>query len=176
MKNPVEAAVAPLKADALARAEQEALAMVARVLAALEAAEMDVNKAFPRGRACYDGRNEYLLKNAKHNVACSMTKPGEVSYKLNAPHTRVRSAEAEAKFVANAKADAALQYDAFVAKLVAKVGEVASAELAGNHVWGHSVLTVAKADGSVEKWKTQQIVNVSKLGLLFNQWPTRKVK
>jgi hypothetical protein len=30
--------------------------------------------------------------------------------------------------------------------------------------------------GTVERWKTQQIVNVSRLGKLFNQWPTRQLQ
>ena len=43
-------------------------------------------------------------------------------------------------------------------------------------MWGYSVLTVTKEDGSVERWKTQQIMNISVLGLLFAQWPSRKMK
>ena len=74
-------------------------------------------------------------------------------------------------------ADAAdADYSAFISKLTAKVGDVVTADLAGDHVWSHSVLTVERADGSVERWKTQRIINTSVHGLLFNQWPTRKVK
>ncbi|MNE44768.1 hypothetical protein D3C80_1390130 [compost metagenome] len=81
-----------------------------------------------------------------------------------------------ALFVKQAQENASAQYDAFIAKLEAKIGEVTAAILSGEHVWGHSILTVTKADGTTEKWKTQMIVNVSVLGNLFNQWPTRKVK
>jgi hypothetical protein len=52
----------------------------------------------------------------------------------------------------------------------------ADASITGTHIWGHSVLTVTLPNGTVERWKTQQIVNQSKLGLLFNQWPSRKMK
>jgi len=81
-----------------------------------------------------------------------------------------------ARFIKIAKEDAAIQYDEFVAKLVIKIGKVTDATLFGNHVWSFSILTVTKEDGSIEKWKTQMIVNISKLGKLFNQWPTRKMK
>lgn len=80
------------------------------------------------------------------------------------------------KFIQAAKADAAAQYEAFVAKLQQKIGEVKNATLKGNHVWSYSILTVEKPDGTVEHWKTQMIINVSKLGKMFNQFPTRKVK
>jgi hypothetical protein len=71
---------------------------------------------------------------------------------------------------------AAADYDAFVIKLVKKIGEVKKAELHGNHVWGYSTLIVTIPDGEVQAWKTQQIVNHSKLGKPFNQWPTRRMK
>ena len=32
------------------------------------------------------------------------------------------------------------------------------------------------ADGTTHQWRTEMIINVSKLGALFNQWPTRKLK
>lgn len=63
-----------------------------------------------------------------------------------------------------------------MAKLIGKIGPVTSATIKGNHVWGHSVLTITNPDAVVEHWKTRQIVNVSKLGKLFNQWPTRKTE
>jgi hypothetical protein len=69
-----------------------------------------------------------------------------------------------------------MQYTAFIQKLEGKVGAHTAAALDGSHVWGFSILTVTKADGTVEKWKTEQIINVSVLGKVFNQWPSRKVK
>ncbi len=64
----------------------------------------------------------------------------------------------------------------FICKLVAKVGEVTEASIAGNHIWGESYLTVTTIAGAKQTWKTQQIVNVSVLGNYFNQWPTRLMK
>jgi len=87
-----------------------------------------------------------------------------------------RNEEKIAEFVSKAVEAAGAQYTAFIAKLEDKVGAHTAATLEGSHVWGYSFLTVTKADGAVEVWKTQQITNVSVHGLLFNQWPSRKVK
>lgn len=67
-------------------------------------------------------------------------------------------------------------FDAFVLKLDGKVGAHTAAELIAGATWGYSILRVTLADGTVQKWKTQRIVNCSSLGKLFNQWPTRLVK
>lgn len=61
-------------------------------------------------------------------------------------------------------------------KLEMKIGEHLTATLEGNHVWGDSFITVEKANGENERWRTHTILNVSKLGLYFNQFPTRKIK
>jgi hypothetical protein len=115
---------------------------------------------------------------SKHNLYLSVTAfdPSQSVRRMSDPHKRIASAAAEERFVAAAIELAATQYVAFVAKLVGKIGAVDSATLAGSHVWGYSILTVTKSDGSSERWQTQQIVNQSKLGTLFNQWPSRKVK
>ena len=84
-------------------------------------------------------------------------------------------AKKEERFVQSAMEMAAAQYDAFVDQAGGKIGKCDAASLAGSHVWGHSILTVAKGE-TVERWKTQQIVNQSVLGTVFNQWPTRKLK
>ncbi len=175
--NAIEQAVAPLKNDAMLRAEKEAQRQIDRVLARLEECGWDVNVAAPRPNTRM-GRNEYVQQMAIHTLFLSITThdANKPSRRPGDPHIRVRSEANEQRFIGGAKSDAALQYDAFVCKLVEKIGEVESATLEGNHVWGHSILHVVKPEGETEKWKTQQIVNVSKLGTVFNQWPTRLVK
>lgn len=173
--NPITAAILPLKTDAIERAEKEARETIVRVLAAMEAAGWDLNVAAPRGDSWNDPSN-YKAKMAKHNFYNSLTTYTEAVGRPGRPNIRKRSDDAEARFIKNSREDAALQYDMFVAKLVRKIGACETATLAGSHVWGHSILTVAKADGSVERWKTQTIINVSVHGKLFNQWPSRKVK
>lgn len=63
--------------------------------------------------------------------------------------------------------------DAFIAKMVTYIGEVETAELTGQ-LWAYSNLTVTK-DGEKQVHRTRCIINVSKYGKLFNQWPTRRI-
>jgi hypothetical protein len=173
--NPIETAVAPLKADAIARAETEAQAAIARAHAKLAEFGWDVDKAAPRPNGNM-GRAQYKTMMARHNWLLSLTDHTKSYHRHGEPHIRAASPEREARYIVAAREQAAAQYDLFVMKLVRKVGECLTATLTGSHVWGHSILTVGKADGTTERWKTQQIVNQSVLGTIFNQWPSRKVK
>jgi Asp-tRNA(Asn)/Glu-tRNA(Gln) amidotransferase A subunit family amidase len=175
MTNAIEAAVAPLKNDAIARAEQEATALIERLAEKLAANDWNVDLVAPQPNSMRDGRETYLRKQAQRRLYSSLFESVKCSRSMRDPFEVKRNPEREARFIDGAKVDAAAQYDAFVAKLTQKIGECDSAVLSGNHVWGQSILTVTKGESS-ERWKTQMIVNVSKLGKLFNQWPTRKVK
>lgn len=67
-------------------------------------------------------------------------------------------------------------YDSWVYKLVQKIGKpVADAEVSGDP-WTGSTITVTTRDGEQQKWNTQMIINRSKLGKMFNQFPTRRAK
>lgn len=175
MTNPVQAAVEPLKSDAIARAEKEARAIVDRLAKQLADAGNDVAIVAPRPRTDI-GRNGYLEMRSKRDMFNRIVRYRDKYRSFNGPQIADVCPELVERFVENSKRDAGLQYDAFVQKLVSKVGEATAAEIAGNHVWSRSTLTVTHPDGTTTRWRTQMIVNVSKLGLLFNQWPTRKVK
>ena len=179
LTNPITAAVMPLKDAAIGRAEREARDLIAHIWAKIVEAGRDLNAAAPYPNSLRDGRNAYIAKKNRRALWSRLTKRDEsvrATYRMNEPVIVVQNVEAEERFVSEMREQAGLQYDAFVAKLCAKIGDVVSAELSGSHVWGYSVLTVTKADGSVERWQTQQIVNQSVLGTLFNQWPTRQLK
>jgi hypothetical protein len=175
MTHPVALAVAPLKAEAIARAEKDALARIERLYANLEAAGWNLDVVAPRPDSFRCGRVAY--KTAIRLIAMydAVTTWTQSSRSSRDPCIVKASPEKAARFVEQAKAMAAEQYDAFVAKLVGKIGDCDTASLEGSHVWGRSTLTVTKG-AAVERWMTQQIVNVSVLGTLFNQWPSRKVK
>lgn len=173
--NIVEKAVSHLKEEAVERATKNAVELIDTVLAELEAADWDLNVAAPRAKNVYD-RKTYVSMNAKHTLYGSIATYTKTSLSRNEPNIRKQCNESEARFINIVREDAAAQYEAFVAKLTEKVGEVSSATLEGNHVWGYSFLTVETAEGESQIWKTQMIINVSKLGKLFNQFPTRKVK
>lgn len=67
-------------------------------------------------------------------------------------------------------------YLAWINKMTEKVGKpVQFAEVRGNP-WSYSVLTVTTADGEEQVWHTQMIINTSKFGKLFNQFPTTRKK
>lgn len=179
LNNPVTQAVMPLKEAAKDRAEQETRALVKRYADKLEEHGWDIRAAFPYPSSMKHGRNEYKAMRGRYETANRITKTREGTRyygSMRDPHYVEIDQERVEKFVANAREEAATQYDMFVAKLCRKVGPVTEAKLHGTHVWGFSDLTVRKPDDTVEVWRTQQIVNQSVLGTLFNQWPTRKLK
>lgn len=174
MVNPIEAAVLPLKADAAARAEKEARELVERIFANLEAVGWDQEKYAPLPSYGLP-REEYGPKMALYALVGRLTRWTQSSRRPKEPCIVEPHLEGVEQFVEAQKRDAEIQYDRFVAKLVAKIGDCESAVLEGDHVWHHSFLTVAKR-GVSEVWKTQIIVNQSKYARPFYQWPTRKVK
>lgn len=175
--NPIETVVAPLKSEAMDRAEQYAKEVVATVRKELKAAGNDLHicAPYPDHKVIF-GRFEFINAARKYDLfqkLCTWRRSGIPAFE---PCLADVDSNHVAKFIKDARKDAALQYDLFVEKLCTKIGAVTKAELAGNHVWSFSFLTVTKANGSKEVWKTQQIMNVSKLGKVFAQWPTRKVR
>ena len=173
--NPIESAVAPLKSQAIERAEKEATALVARIATNLAKAGWDLKIVAPSPNGNMP-RAEYVRARAKLDLYSSLVTSVDIYRPINQPHTVRLDGKKVALFIDKSKKNAAAQYDAFVTKLVAKIGDVTHAHLTGSHVWGYSVLSVTKPDGLIENWKTQQIVNVSVLGKFFNQWPSRKLR
>ena len=175
MTHPVAAAVEPLREDAKKRAVQTGQCQIDRLRETLAQHGDDMEAAYPWPKS-YD--RDYKAKVARiHWVeALVARKPGSpATRRINDPRPVVVDEARVAAYLEQVAAFASAQYDAFIAKLVGKIGACDSATIEGSHVWGYSVLTVTKGD-VIERWKTRQIVNVSKLGIPFNQWPTRRVK
>ena len=170
--NYVELAVEPLRTAAVARAEKTARNILTVRLQKLADAGWDVDLVAPYPKA--HNRDFKACVNYR-NFMLSITTYTKSTLRLGEPHIRKQSDIAEQHYIDSCKAAADAQYSAFIAKLTAKIGECNSAVLTGDHVWGYSTLTVTKGN-TVELWKTQQIVNVSVLHKVFNQWPSRKVK
>jgi uncharacterized protein YoxC len=92
------------------------------------------------------------------------------------PNIRVEDKKAIKSMLKETAQAAQLNYDSFIAKIVGKVGEpVVDAELKGN-IWTGCTLTVETKEGETQVWDTKIIVNISKLGKVFNQFPTRRKK
>jgi len=175
MMNAIEHAVMPVKQDAIAFAAEEAARTIENAKISLAAVDGDRNKVAPYPKGDF---RDYHEKLAKYNLYCRLTSanPGQGHRCMNDPLWVTMDPEECERYIQEQKDDAAIEYDAFVAKLVKKIGKVEGATLQGNHVWGFSILTVSKADGTVEKWKTTQIWNRSKHGKEFPQWPSRKMR
>lgn len=177
-KTPVRIAVEPLLADAEQAAEQYANKIIKNVMDDLAANGWDLQKCAPWPRGLPYGTPEYHMAVSKqklyHSLVCDDPSAPR-SYSLGAPNIVKADPDSQKRFVDEARRNAALQYESFICKLEDKIGSHSAAVLDGSHVWGYSILTVTTPEG-VQRWKTQTIINVSKLGKLFNQYPTRKVK
>jgi hypothetical protein len=112
---------------------------------------------------------------AKHSLYHSLTQSVSYSPIYGASSVVKSDPERQRLFIKEARRNAAHQYESFICKLEDKIGSHSAATLDGSHVWGYSILTVTTPEG-VQRWKTQTIINMSKLDKLFNQYPTRKVK
>lgn len=194
MNNVIENAVKHLKDEAIARAEQQAKETIIKATDTMEQNNWNFTAVAPMPSSFKDSRESYRQKNAvrafynnlfSHDYHATQkayddaVKNGEVEARYSAQklyNIYTRDEQKEAKFIEDAKRNAASQYDAFVAKLNQKIGVAKKATLDGSHVWGHSFLEVVTESGELQTWKTQMIINVSKYGKLFNQFPTRKVK
>lgn len=176
-KTAVRIAVEPLLAEAVDRAEREARAVVVKVMADIESHGWNITKAapWPSSIGLRVGQPEYAQGKSKYTLYHSLVQTISTNYRPNEPEIVKPDLDRQQRFIAESREAAALQYESYICKLEDKVGDHSEATLAGSHVWGHSVLTVTTPEG-IERWQTQMIVNVSKLGKLFNQFPTRKVR
>lgn len=173
----IATAVEPLRKQAVKRAVEAGKGQVERVRKALEEAGGDLQKAapYPEYRDA-----SYLFKTGERMLFQSLVEDDPVhrrTYGIKDSHFVLMSEKKIKRFMENVKRDANSQFDAFVRKLTKKVGDdITSAEIDGNYVWDGSILTVKRSDDSTERWRTTMIVNVSKYGKMFNQFPTRKLK
>ena len=174
--NLIANAVAPLKQKSVDSAVEFAKDQVERMLKKLEEANWDVQIVCPRLRTGYYNREQYMRHQATSNFISTITKWTTVSRRINEPEIVVKDEEGIARYLEQTAKDAGADFEAFVHKLNAKVGEVVSAELGSDNVWYDSYLIVIKPEGEKQVWNTQIITNYSKYGKAFNQFPTRQVK
>lgn len=172
--SPIAQAVEPRRVASIERARESALRYVEAVRARLVEAGMDFDAAFPRPTIRMS-RVEYRSAQSVRDTAIRLCRVLVSTRRPGDPLPVEISEEGVARFVAQIEADASADFDAYVAKLESKVGETVEAEINASPLWNGSVLTVRTIAGAVERWSTKQIVNVSVLGKLFNQWPTRRM-
>lgn len=172
----VKAAIEPQREAAVSRAVQVMKNRLEAIKQHLEDNGWDMDKAFPYPNSgC--GRVAYKTAVERYTFARRVTKSLVSSKRPSDPWPVRWDDEAERREILCATEMANANFDEYAAKLAAKIGDDATAiECDGSFIWAHSILTVTHTDGGVSRWKTQMIVNVSCLGKLFNQWPTRKIK
>ena len=66
---------------------------------------------------------------------------------------------------------------AWICKMAAKIGKkVLKADMTGVDPWAESVLAVETEGGDEQIWHTRMIINRSKYGKMFHQFPSRRVR
>lgn len=171
---PVGRALHAAKERAVQSARESAVKKIAQLRKDLETHGWDIRAAAPVPNSHWD--RDYKAARARRAVYESITKSVDSSYNRNGPLIVEINQSAVDRFISNSEQSAALQYDMFICKMVSKVGDVTDAAIEGDHVWGHSILTVNLPNGEQQRWKTQQIVNYSVYGNPYLQWPSRIVK
>lgn len=145
----------------------------------------DIKAAFPYPKAWGMGRDDYHRAKANVDLARRLTikdPDKKQSYSSLAPNYRIMHPDLDARFDKEAADYARMFIDAYAAKLTAKIAKedkafvIDTVKYEGTaDPFAHSFLTVTGAQGTMV-WKTKCIINQSKYGKLFNQWPTRKQK
>ena len=180
ISSPVRVVVTPLIVDVERRTRQEAEERIRSAMEKLAEADYDLRVVAPYPSSFNMGRTEYLAKLARRKFYEAITigdkNRNPISRSVNSPDYRVAASNKIDAFIEQAVALSKQTYEAFILKLEMKIGEHLTATLEGNHVWGDSFITVEKANGEKERWRTHSILNISTLGLYFNQFPTRKIK
>jgi hypothetical protein len=173
MTNLIALAVAPLKPIQMDRAEEMVRSAFAHAQELMSKGDGTKKGAIAAVAAEYEAKGWKLFDDTKQSISKKIGRFYRTDYsQQGAP--LVACPKALAWEISSARQAASDSYDAYVAKMISKVGEVTKANMqTASHVWGYSVLEVTTITGDEQIWTTQQIVNCSVHGKLFNQWPTR---
>ena len=175
--NPIEEALLPALPDLMDQEEKKTRAWIKRMFDELADHDWSLSSYAPLDHSKPRGYYHNREAEAKRNRLSGITErdykaPKEAERVMPSDRGVERLVECRVKGMEN-------DFLGFIAKMVGKAGKDAvSAKLirSGINGWHNSIIEVEHADGTVSKWRTNMIVNVSKLGRYFNQWPTRKLK
>jgi hypothetical protein len=170
--------VLPMKIAAQDRAEEETRKAIAYHIEQLAKVGYNIDTYAPLGVRPEYRSNDYETQKVRETIA-NQFRAYIISFvKRDAFLSGIVKIDTDAiEYLAGrARRDAGIQFEAYVVKLNQKINDtVLSATLTGN-LWMDSKLTVATANKGVQVWNTHMILNVSKYGRVFNQWPTRLSK
>jgi hypothetical protein len=170
--HPVRIAVTPLKESAVNHAFEQYKTFLDGLKNKIEEADFNIDAVAPHPKSNTD-RATYHQMMDMHIICCKITTRPPVQMPNKPLIATGFNQSGYDALLRNVKEDAGASFDAYIEKLIIKVGDCDDAQIKGE-LWDNSILTVKKGDME-EQWKTQMIVNISKLGKLFNQWPTRKI-
>jgi hypothetical protein len=160
-----------------AMAAKRATEFVNMKLKELEKHGWDLNKVAPAPKSSYGG-TAYKTAQQVRSLYLNFTKSkNEGSYRLpGTEDIRVKDKQAIDRYIKASVDGAEVSYRKFMHKMITKIGKpVVHAEMIGN-IWTNAILTVKTNDGESQRWKTKMIINFSRYNLMFNQFPTTKLK
>lgn len=123
-------------------------------------------------------RVAYVAQVARYNLCNALTKGAKPSRGMHEPNIRVVKEGNFERIAKQAAEMARAALEGFAHKLAGKIDAtgIVATEVkysGGLNPWGFNHVYV---NGNEQVWRTKMIINVSCLGKLFNQWPTRLVK
>lgn len=174
MKTPLYYALIAQIDEFKTQAAKEAATQYTIAMDRLGDANWDLNIAVPFPKGTDENYKEMKMLRSWYESLTNRANP-QPSYKPCDPNIRIASDSAKMRLIDNAVKDAELDYLDYITKLENKIGvTVNTATLVGN-LWSGSILTVDTSEGT-QRWNTKIIINQSKYGRLFNQFPSRRLK
>lgn len=177
----VSAALAPTQELLRAEYQRQLTEQANRVLRELEEDGWDAQKryAFPTGTY---SRRQYVEGRARYELMTRLTDGQKASRSFFDPNLRKpktdiaeRIAEQAAKLAKDALEGYCLKLAGKITALLDDGATVKAVTYEGGlDPWGYSHVVVDASDRP-QRWRTRMIINVSCLGKLFNQWPTRLI-
>lgn len=180
LKAKILEALEPVRPALTAACLKQLNRQVERVKNRLEECGGDFKVAYPYGHS----RETYLQREVARELTVHVPDaPGTLSIqRMGDPELRTMKPGLEARMEAEAKASANNFLESFAVKLAGKVHVVCPGYVAESVVYVGASDPFSRSrvllDGPIGAmaWNTQCIINVSKYGKLFNQWPTRLAK
>jgi hypothetical protein len=163
-------AVLPLKKAAQDRAEEQLRKAFANAGKLLARAEFKLSVVAPEPTEKY-GSLEYDAALARRSFFASFTKP--VANGSDVVSVDLERIEQKVELE---RVMAGMSFDSFVHKLNLKINDTTLKATLSGSPWSGSTLMVETKNKGTQVWYTKVIVNCSKLGKVFNQFPTRLAK
>jgi len=162
--------------DYIERAKEMKKETIDYLAGKLKAVDWDLDKLFEQPDYRKHGRHQHreLANNRGNYLQLFDVESQAGSYDRDPnKHTKLkRSPKKEKIAIQQAAEGAKASYLEWVEKMIDKIGKpVVKAKTSGNP-WTGSILEVETDDGEKQMWHTKMILNFSKYGTMFNQFPS----